>query len=129
MQSQETFDNTEFQVYASKNEKEDGTQPLYNQGLFPYTLVYQKTSDPFMNDREFYGRRISSKTGQTNYLHAQDKQFHTFLAIGISESNQIEIKAKFIFPRLLNKTQFIFLSDDFSRLLEINNLEASIYEL
>ena len=64
-----------------------------------------------------------------NFLDALKKEFHNFVVIGLSEDDQVEVKVKFVFPRLLERDQYIFLSEDFSTLIEIVDSEASLYDL
>ena len=54
------------------------------------------------------------------------------MAIGVNQENgQIEVKVKFKFPRLLQDKidQYLFLSDDFTKLMEVHGEEAMLYEL
>ena len=69
---------------------------------------------------------------QKNALLAIKKTYHQFVAIGVNQENgQIEVKVKFKFPRLLQDKidQYLFLSDDFTKLLEVHGEEAMLYEL
>ena len=61
-----------------------------------------------------------------NYLEALPKSFHTFVALGLNQQEQVEVQVEFVFPRLLENCQHIFLSDNYERLLEIVDDEASI---
>ena len=64
-----------------------------------------------------------------------EKTFHKFVVVGVNEqadsdqNGKIEIKAKFDFPRLLKVHQSLFLSDDYTKLLEIQIDEVNIYTL
>ena len=64
-----------------------------------------------------------------HYFDFVQLSFHTFVALGLSEDGEIEIKASFVFPKMKNYQQVIFLSDDCSRLIEFFDDEANIYKL
>ena len=122
--------NSAYEVFRSTQEIENNELGIYNEGLLPYTLLYQKEEEKGMSDKQFYGERIKSSNHQVNHLEALDKSVHNFVAIGIDpEDDSIEVKVKFTFPRLLNSSQYLFLSDDYRKLLEIHGEEACLYEL
>ena len=69
---------------------------------------------------------------QKNALLAIKKTYHQFVAIGVNQENgQIEVKVRFKFPRLLQDKidQYLFLSDDFTKLLEVHTETACLFDL
>ena len=84
-----------------------------------------------MTEREFFGRRLRTKksTNQKLYFEALEKKFHTFVVIGVSSDEKIEIKASFIFPKVLDRDQSIFISEDCSKVMEICDDKANVYHL
>ena len=50
METSEIFDNDEWEVFTSNSEKKAGTQPIFNQGVLPYSFIFKKTPDPHMTD-------------------------------------------------------------------------------
>ena len=130
MELDEIIDNDEFKVFKSCEELNDGRVSVYDQGFFNYALLYREEPLDSMNDTMFYGRRIRRQKNQTNHLEALKKTFHDFVVVGINdESLQVEVKLRFNFPRLLEKPQYIFLSNDFSRLIEFTGETACLYDI
>ena len=57
------------------------------------------------------------------------KNFHQFAAISVDKDGEIKVRAKFIFPRLREGDQYLFLSEDYNMLLELYGEEAMLYRL
>ena len=99
--------------------------------------------------RDFYNDRIEEgKFGEVSNIEATQQEFCRFVAIGIDHIGELqelinpddphgtihktvlpEVFVSFIFPRVLDREQHIFLSKDYSRLIDIRDEEASIYKL
>ena len=121
-------ENSEFEIFRSHGET--SKLPLQSQGIFPHTLLMMKEEDKKMTDRDFYGRRLRGKSANIKlYYEAQEKKFHTFVVIGFSTDERIEIKASFVFPKIQDRDQSIFVSEDCSKLMEICNDKANVYSL
>ena len=58
------------------------------------------------------------------------KKYHKFVVLALNEENgEIEVKKQFTYPIFEDKDQFLFLSADLDRLLDIAGEEASIYNM
>ena len=123
--------NEDYELYKSLSEQADTSQaPVYDRGLFKYSLVYNKKPLKEFTDWMFYKDRIKHRSQQVNQLVAKKKTFHEFVVLGTNDqTKEIEVKFCFIFPRLHEKEQHIFLSDDFSRILEVIRDEAFLYRV
>lgn len=84
-----------------------------------------------MTDEIFFGDRIQKKEYQISHLEATDKEYYTFVAIGLDDNGKMEVKVSFTYPRVTSQEQeqHLFLSADYSRLLDLRNDEATIYKL
>ena len=58
-------------------------------------------------------------------------KFHRFVVIGLSEEENIEVKANFVFPIITcqDKDQHIFVSEDYSKLIEFFDDEVYVYKI
>ena len=124
-----------WEVFRSHSEEENDEIGLYNEGLFPYKLVYQTDSYKLNQEqwkKDFYKDRIISyRSFQKNALEDVDKEFHNFAAVGLDKDGGITILTQFVFPRLKEQDidQYLFLSKDLDMVLELTGEEAQLYEL
>jgi len=107
----------------------------------PYSLLYFSQADESVTDASFYGNRIQTEFAEISAMAATQKEFCHFVAVALDEpySQQLEtnrtiltdvkVQVSFVYPRVLDREQNLFLSSDFTRLLDIREEEASIYRL
>jgi len=79
-----------------------------------------------MTDEVFFGERIKGSPIQICALKTIQKTFHHFLVIALDEMGEVVVRKKFVYPRYHDREQHLFVSQDFSRLLEITSDQASI---
>ena len=82
-----------------------------------------------MTDEKFFGERISdSQMNEVSSLAAAEKTYHRFVVITLKNGEPV-IKVSFTYPKMTKREQNLFLSDDFTKLIDIRREEASIYEI
>ena len=51
------------------------------------------------------------------------------MILGVSDENKIKVKASFVFPKMKNIEQNIFVNEDCTKLIEFCDDEAHIYNI
>mmetsp|Transcript_40532 Transcript_40532/g.53165 ORF Transcript_40532/g.53165 Transcript_40532/m.53165 type:complete len:94 (+) Transcript_40532:1210-1491(+) len=80
-----------------------------------------------MTSSSFFKDRIKRRANQISHLERHTKEFYTFVVVGLSDRGDIEVKVHFSYPKVLNKSQHLFISDDYTRLLDVQSDQASIF--
>lgn len=103
---------------------------MQDEGVLPYSLLYYEEQDEDMDDVKFFGDRINNtQMNEVSSLAAAAKTYHRFVVINLDEDGDPQIKVSFTYPIVTRREQNLFLSDDYTKLIDIRREEASIYEL
>ena len=85
--------------------------------------------------KKFFGKRYKDEENKhvEQFLDKMKtkRKFHRFVIIGLSKEDNIEVKAHFVFPIIKSKEkdQHIFVSKDYSKLIEFYDDEVYVYKI